>query len=387
VSIQFKHSVIKSKQFQHTTGGRQNQVRVLCRCGNGSDPVGVTFQRSAESKSVHLNYQRGKGKKKGRKKKEKKRERGGGKEGERKEGERKEKRTQGERKEGEKKKRKKKKKKKYFSSNVNLRDPHPNTPPPPPHPNPSPMISPPHFTAEEDKTPDMSKDSVSLLFGSEGNGINFPGDDETLSFENRNFSIEKYNLLSTPLQLQTITYDNDSTTKADTISETLELTAPTTPALPFDSSHNMYDSENLLLPVPEVQSPSFDSEIPSTLSDDQDQTEQLNLFYDNKPSYRKQNVEKSSRSADKDYGYKLFTCEECGSTFKRTHDLKRHQKSLHSGGQKDFFCFTCPKSFARIDALKRHVSRPGSECFVKLGGGMSQLHHMVNTHKRNKNDD
>jgi hypothetical protein len=75
---------------------------------------------------------------------------------------------------------------------------------------------------------------------------------------------------------------------------------------------------------------------------------------------------------------KTFPCEDCGTTFKRSHDLRRHRKSLHSGGFKEFFCFTCPKSFSRMDALKRHVSRPNSQCFIDLSsGGMGLLHEMV----------
>ena len=74
---------------------------------------------------------------------------------------------------------------------------------------------------------------------------------------------------------------------------------------------------------------------------------------------------------------KLFSCEICSSTFKRSHDLKRHLRSLHTNAR-PFQCFTCPKFFARMDALKRHISREGNKCYVDLTvGGMAKLHDMV----------
>ncbi|KAJ3317318.1 Metallothionein expression activator [Blyttiomyces sp. JEL0837] len=74
---------------------------------------------------------------------------------------------------------------------------------------------------------------------------------------------------------------------------------------------------------------------------------------------------------------KVFTCPLCTASFRRSHDLKRHARSLHTG-VKPFVCNKCPKSFSRMDALKRHVSRPSSNCFVDLSqGGMKILHDMV----------
>ncbi|KAI9353068.1 hypothetical protein DFJ73DRAFT_624586 [Zopfochytrium polystomum] len=70
---------------------------------------------------------------------------------------------------------------------------------------------------------------------------------------------------------------------------------------------------------------------------------------------------------------KIFTCRVCGGTFRRSHDLKRHESSLHASFRA-FPCGRCPKSFSRLDALKRHVSRPKSRCFIDLSrGGMQQL--------------
>ena len=63
-----------------------------------------------------------------------------------------------------------------------------------------------------------------------------------------------------------------------------------------------------------------------------------------------------------------FMCNECGSAFRRSHDLKRHQRSLHSD-VKPYGCHKCGKRFSRMvpltnkDALKRHSSRVTSACF------------------------
>jgi uncharacterized Zn-finger protein len=42
-----------------------------------------------------------------------------------------------------------------------------------------------------------------------------------------------------------------------------------------------------------------------------------------------------------------FACDDCGSSFRRSHDLKRHQRSLHSD-VKPFPCSTCGKRFSRM---------------------------------------
>ncbi|KAJ3303232.1 hypothetical protein HDV03_004059 [Kappamyces sp. JEL0829] len=57
-----------------------------------------------------------------------------------------------------------------------------------------------------------------------------------------------------------------------------------------------------------------------------------------------------------------YACHECGASFRRSHDLKRHQRSLHSD-VKPFGCGRCGKRFSRMDALKRHTSRTTSACF------------------------
>ncbi|KAI9352094.1 hypothetical protein BDR26DRAFT_815616 [Obelidium mucronatum] len=82
---------------------------------------------------------------------------------------------------------------------------------------------------------------------------------------------------------------------------------------------------------------------------------------------------------------KVYSCQECAATFRRSHDLRRHAASLHSEEGKAFSCLKCPKRFARLDALKRHVSRLGNKCFIDLGeeGAMQRLAVLVEEAKRN----
>jgi len=57
-----------------------------------------------------------------------------------------------------------------------------------------------------------------------------------------------------------------------------------------------------------------------------------------------------------------YMCDSCPASFRRSHDLKRHTRSLHTT-VKPFECVGCRKRFARMDALKRHASRVGSGCY------------------------
>ncbi|KAI8851267.1 hypothetical protein BC829DRAFT_356663, partial [Chytridium lagenaria] len=50
-----------------------------------------------------------------------------------------------------------------------------------------------------------------------------------------------------------------------------------------------------------------------------------------------------------------FNCPLCPMSFRRSHDLKRHTRSLHTK-VKPYICVKCSKSFSRLDALKRHVA-------------------------------
>ncbi|TPX61053.1 hypothetical protein PhCBS80983_g01409 [Powellomyces hirtus] len=60
---------------------------------------------------------------------------------------------------------------------------------------------------------------------------------------------------------------------------------------------------------------------------------------------------------------RTYQCDACDASFRRSHDLKRHFRSIHTV-IKPFGCETCGKRFSRMDALKRHISRQGSPCFA-----------------------
>ncbi|KAI8893097.1 hypothetical protein BC833DRAFT_609596 [Globomyces pollinis-pini] len=50
-------------------------------------------------------------------------------------------------------------------------------------------------------------------------------------------------------------------------------------------------------------------------------------------------------------------CKHCGLGFRRTTDLQRHIRTMHTpNDQKPWPCPKCPKRFGRSDALKRHMS-------------------------------
>ncbi|KAJ3171924.1 hypothetical protein HDU87_008174 [Geranomyces variabilis] len=59
---------------------------------------------------------------------------------------------------------------------------------------------------------------------------------------------------------------------------------------------------------------------------------------------------------------RTYQCDSCDASFRRSHDLKRHFRSIHTV-IKPFGCDTCHKRFSRMDALKRHTSRQGSPCY------------------------
>ncbi|KAI8802666.1 hypothetical protein BJ742DRAFT_683894 [Cladochytrium replicatum] len=53
---------------------------------------------------------------------------------------------------------------------------------------------------------------------------------------------------------------------------------------------------------------------------------------------------------------RAYQCNMCEAAFRRSHDLKRHHRSLHTQ-VKPFGCDLCDKRFSRMDALKRHTRR------------------------------
>lgn len=52
---------------------------------------------------------------------------------------------------------------------------------------------------------------------------------------------------------------------------------------------------------------------------------------------------------------KPHTCHHCSSSFRRSHDLRRHIRSTHSK-EKPFQCHICGKCFARKDHYQRHLN-------------------------------
>ncbi|KAL9711533.1 hypothetical protein Ac2012v2_004604 [Leucoagaricus gongylophorus] len=50
-----------------------------------------------------------------------------------------------------------------------------------------------------------------------------------------------------------------------------------------------------------------------------------------------------------------FPCENCGKTFSRSHDRKRHHETQHLPSPVIHRCQFCEKEFSRADSLKRHL--------------------------------
>jgi uncharacterized Zn-finger protein len=60
---------------------------------------------------------------------------------------------------------------------------------------------------------------------------------------------------------------------------------------------------------------------------------------------------------------KSHECSKCDASFRRSHDLRRHERSHNS--IKPYTCRKCNKGFTRHDALKRHHTRATSLCFLE----------------------
>ncbi|TPX52482.1 hypothetical protein SeMB42_g01379 [Synchytrium endobioticum] len=84
---------------------------------------------------------------------------------------------------------------------------------------------------------------------------------------------------------------------------------------------------------------------------------------------RKYNLMSHQRAHSND---RPFQCHHCASSFSRTHDLRRHIRSLHTG-QRPHTCPHCPLAFARSDALKRHL-----KLVVEKGGAVPDTHSSEN---------
>ncbi|KAJ3207397.1 hypothetical protein HDU67_007503, partial [Dinochytrium kinnereticum] len=49
-----------------------------------------------------------------------------------------------------------------------------------------------------------------------------------------------------------------------------------------------------------------------------------------------------------------FNCRHCNASFRRSHDLQRHEKTRHSDS-KPFKCIYCPAAFKRRDSWRKHM--------------------------------
>ncbi|KAJ3256320.1 hypothetical protein HK103_005575 [Boothiomyces macroporosus] len=71
------------------------------------------------------------------------------------------------------------------------------------------------------------------------------------------------------------------------------------------------------------------------------------------------------------------TCKTCGLGFRRTTDLQRHIRTMHTpNDQKPWACPKCPKRFGRSDALKRHMTSRSKDHGCPSGPDMELLRKM-----------
>jgi len=70
-------------------------------------------------------------------------------------------------------------------------------------------------------------------------------------------------------------------------------------------------------------------------------------------------------------------CKTCGLGFRRTTDLQRHIRTMHTpNDQKPWACSKCPKRFGRSDALKRHMASRSKDHGCPGGPDMELLHRL-----------
>ncbi|XP_071508723.1 uncharacterized protein [Diadema antillarum] len=97
------------------------------------------------------------------------------------------------------------------------------------------------------------------------------------------------------------------------------------------------------------------------------------------PFYRKPDLISSVTGAN---AAKMFTCQQCGATFKHRHHVVRHMRA-HTG-EKPFRCEECGAMFARKCILTNHIrTHTGEKPYVcgECGDAFSRKHHLV-IHRR-----
>jgi uncharacterized Zn-finger protein len=71
------------------------------------------------------------------------------------------------------------------------------------------------------------------------------------------------------------------------------------------------------------------------------------------------------------------SCKHCGLGFRRTTDLQRHIRTMHTpNDQKPWACPKCPKRFGRSDALKRHMTSRSKDHGCPGGPDLNLLRQM-----------